>query len=96
MQKLANRMAQKQQAQVQQKDPMLSSALQKVRAVYANSLKSPLGSLKLKIGDNVMPNGKYDLINRWGLSLEEVAALTKAGLFRVDSVGNSLLLIQPH
>ncbi len=95
MQKLANKMAAKQQAQVQQKDPMLSSAVNKVRTVYQNALKSPLGSLKLKIGDNVLPNGKYDLIQRWGLTNDEVAALSRAGLFRVDSVGNSLLLIKP-
>lgn len=78
-------------------NPVLASAVAKVKAIYQQSKTSQLGSLKLNVGSNNIYGGKLTLIQKWGLTNDEVNALTQAGLYTPDNgVGDAVLVIPNH
>lgn len=80
---------------MKQENPFLYSATNKIRQVFTNNQKSVIKSNPLKIGDNNIVGGSLTLINKWGLTMDEVSALKKAGLLIDNGIGDMILKIEP-
>jgi len=80
---------------LRQDNPVLYSAISKIRSVFMNSKKSILKTNKIVIGDNPIYGGSITLERNWGLNREEISALKKAGLLIDNGVGDMILKIEP-